>query len=331
MVPMASHFGRHRAAGALAGLSLFALLCTSAHSSNLGYGATATGYDYLGIEEPDGTVVGEQALLYQTGGQGITLASGNGVSGAGSAADAPVYSYANVATGTLYAAGNWSTQYVSNPNNLQAGPTIGQASLNDTIVGFTNVPAGAIGQLVINAPVGNVSGLGQISETVSISSGPGGYGGALTQTLLPTGGTLTLSSTAAGTCNCSIGTGSWTSSVSIPFQLVAGTVYTLQESVTAQTYEPNPIPLYPPTGVSLGIAEVDPTWSLILPAGVGYTTLSGDLIGGSPVPLPRSGLMLSFVLLLLGLLKVFAPTLSRKSPVAGSAMGAMAIMDAVPT
>lgn len=289
------------AAGARAGLLLAALLANSAQASNVGYGATASGYDYLPIEEPNGTVVAQGALLYSTGAQGVTVAAGNGVSGAGSAADAPVYSYANLATGTLYATGNWSTEYVSDPNNLQVGPTIAQASLNDTIVGFSNVPAGAIGQLVINAPVAEVSGLGQISETASISNGPGGYGADLTQALLPTGATLSTASTVAGACNCAT-TGGWMTSVSIPFQIVAGAAYTIEESVTAQTAETNPIPLYPMPGISLGIAEIDPTWSLILPAGVSYTTASGDLVGVAPVPLPGSLLMLCFGLSMLALI-----------------------------
>jgi hypothetical protein len=79
-------------------------------------------------------------------------------------------------------------------------------------------------------------------------------------------------------------------------------MYTLQESVTAQTGETNPIALYPTPGVSLGAAEIDPTSSLILPAGVSYTSASGDLIGVAPVPLPSSVLMLSFGLALLALI-----------------------------
>jgi hypothetical protein len=301
MARIATKFISFHAASACAGLLLVALLSNSAQASGLGYGATASGDDYITSELPGGTVIAEAALLYSVGGQGTTLAAGNGVSGAGSAADAPVYSYANLATGTLYATGDWSLEYVSTPNNLQVGPTIGQASLNDTILGFTNVPAGAIGQLVINAPLAEADGLGQVSEVASISSGAGGYGAGLTQTLRPTGATLNTSSTVAGACNCTT-TGGWTGSVSLPFQIVAGTAYILEESVDAQTGEPNPIPLYPTPGVSLGVAYIDPTWSLILPAGVGYTTASGDLVGVAPVPLPRSVLMLAFGLSLLALI-----------------------------
>ncbi len=59
------------AAGALASLLLVALLANSAQASNVGHGATASGYDYLPIEEPNGTVVAQAALLYSTGAQGL--------------------------------------------------------------------------------------------------------------------------------------------------------------------------------------------------------------------------------------------------------------------
>jgi hypothetical protein len=95
-------------------------------------------------------------------------------------------------------------------------PSITVERSTGTIVGFSNVPAGAIGQLVMNAPLAEVDGLGQISETAFISNGAGGYGASLTQTLLPTGGTLTTASTVAAACNCTT-TGGWTTSVSIPF------------------------------------------------------------------------------------------------------------------
>jgi MYXO-CTERM domain-containing protein len=122
--------------------------------------------------------------------------------------------------------------------------------------------------------------------------------------------------------------------VSVLFPLLSGVPYIVEDSVDAETYEPNPIPLYPST-VAKGIAEIDPTWSLILPAGVTYTTASGYPIGTSPstgtgpttgAPEPDAAAMMLLGLALCGLRRRSWTAYCAAAPhaVAGSTPNAVA-------
>jgi hypothetical protein len=194
--PTAMH-SSHQALGAVLAWVLGAALPPGAASASAGYAATASGDEYVTSELPDGTVVAETSQVYSMGGPDFTFADGNGVFGPGFSRGGPVYSYASLATGTLYATGDWSTQYYGAPNNLPPGPTVAQAALADTVT-FASVPKGAMGQLVLEANVAEVNGLGQIVETMDISSG--GVGGSISQTLTPKGAALAVSSSNGSNC-----------------------------------------------------------------------------------------------------------------------------------
>jgi hypothetical protein len=247
-------------------------------SSDPGYGANAYGLGYyeMGFDDPDGPYYTTAPVYISAGpatgtgygpdiptGAGDLQGEGSGAFGAGFTGG-PLYSYASLSTGSLYATADWNIQSYS-ITDLNPGPDYAEGEFYDTVT-FQHVPAGATATFVLASSSFEVDTNGSVSEEIYAD----GY--QTSQIATPTA--ITLQTSAGSTPE----TG-WASSISVTFPIVSGVAYSVGANVVAQTYEP-PAADYPPPGVVDGIAEIDPSWSVILPAGVTETTASGV-----PIPL----------------------------------------------
>ena len=110
----------------------------------------------------------------------------------------------------------------------------------------------------------------EVDTNGSVSEEIYGDGYQATQAATPTA--ITLQTPAGSTTEAG-----WAGSISVTFPIVSGAAYSVGATVVAQTYEP-PAADYPAPGVVYGVAEIDPGWSVVLPAGVTETTASGVAI-----------------------------------------------------